>query len=262
MTGEPAGGQPPSATHACRACRNPTRDSARFCPVCGASQHPLAEVRARRTLQEGRWRSVRRSIIFYAVLLGVALPLFWMPESLKVKGLMVASVIDALIVLVYHRISGVALRPMLGTGPAVSRWSVAGMVLLVPLLALNLGYHRLLVSVLGNEDFVVNLTEVFRGEPGGLWIALGTICLMPAVWEEIAFRGLLQTELTAAVGAGEGLLLTAIFFATIHAAFLSWPYLFLLGLVLGWLRRRSGSLVPGMVAHFLHNLAILIAERL
>ena len=49
-------------------------------------------------------------------------------------------------------------------------------------------------------------------------------------------------------------------FAIIHVQWLSLPYLFLLGLVLGVLRHRSGSLLPGMVLHFLHNAAVVLLE--
>ena len=33
-----------------------------------------------------------------------------------------------------------------------------------------------------------------------------------------------------------------------------------LGIYLGWLRHRSGSLYPSMVAHFLHNAFVVTAE--
>jgi membrane protease YdiL (CAAX protease family) len=30
---------------------------------------------------------------------------------------------------------------------------------------------------------------------------------------------------------------------------------------MGWLRIRTGSLLPGMLTHFTHNLLVLLAER-
>ncbi len=39
---------------------------------------------------------------------------------------------------------------------------------------------------------------------------------------------------------------------------LEFPHRFVSGLIFGWLRLRSGSLLPGMLAHFLHNALSLI----
>ena len=39
----------------------------------------------------------------------------------------------------------------------------------------------------------------------------------------------------------------------------NWNYLLFMGWYLGWLRNRSGSLVPGMLVHFTHNLLALLA---
>jgi len=40
----------------------------------------------------------------------------------------------------------------------------------------------------------------------------------------------------------------------IHLSVPSFPHLFLMGLALGYLRSRTGSLYAGMVLHFTHNL--------
>ena len=33
------------------------------------------------------------------------------------------------------------------------------------------------------------------------------------------------------------------------------------GVALAWLRIKTGSLLPGMLTHFMHNLLVLLAER-
>jgi len=38
-------------------------------------------------------------------------------------------------------------------------------------------------------------------------------------------------------------------------------YLFALGIVLGVIRARSNSLLPGMLMHFVHNLVIVLLEH-
>ena len=51
--------------------------------------------------------------------------------------------------------------------------------------------------------------------------------------------------------------IAAALFAIIHQSVVSMPVLFVVGLYLGWLRHRSGSLLPCVLAHFGHNFAIV-----
>ena len=52
----------------------------------------------------------------------------------------------------------------------------------------------------------------------------------------------------------------ALYFAVMHGAIERTPGTFLVGLLYGWLFVRTGSLIPGMLAHALHNGAILALD--
>ena len=83
--------------------------------------------------------------------------------------------------------------------------------------------------------------------------------------EEMVFRGLLQTLLIDTLGRRArwtAVLTASLIFALIHAAAVSWhgwPGLFVLGVVLGWLYERTGSLLPCYLAHALFNAANIAA---
>jgi hypothetical protein len=96
---------------------------------------------------------------------------------------------------------------------------------------------------------------------------------LPGIAEELAYRGVIQTRLNKIFGRpwslfkaplGWGYIITAIIFWAVHAfrveglsLYFFWQTLTLqmvVGLALGWLRERSGSLVPGILAHNLVNL--------
>jgi membrane protease YdiL (CAAX protease family) len=87
----------------------------------------------------------------------------------------------------------------------------------------------------------------------GLLPTLLVVAVAPAVLEEIAFRGLLQGRLLALLGERAGVVTTAIAFAVCHGMPLVLPIHFALGLYLGWLRLRAGTLLPGMLMHFVYN---------
>ena len=80
------------------------------------------------------------------------------------------------------------------------------------------------------------------------------------ILEEIIFRGLVQTSLLAWLGPQSRwlmLFIASALFALIHGSVASWhvlPGLFILGLVLGWLYEKHGSLLPSIVLHMLFNL--------
>jgi len=83
------------------------------------------------------------------------------------------------------------------------------------------------------------------------------ICLIPGITEEIAYRGLIQHWLQTAIKPWRALILTSALFTAMHLSVLSAPYLFLLGLLLGWLKLKTGSLYPSMLVHILHNYAVI-----
>ena len=87
--------------------------------------------------------------------------------------------------------------------------------------------------------------------------------VLRAIGEEILFRGLLGGIFVRRLGFAGGNLLQAAVFAVPHLALLAidvrtWPIIpvqFAAGWLLGWLRTRSGSFVPGAIVHAASNLA-------
>lgn len=130
-----------------------------------------------------------------------------------------------------------------------------GLLALGPLLLVNYGYHSWLEELAGvsGESFIARLRDAGVSEG----VLLLSICVFPAVTEEIAFRGLLQHWLQVAVRPFVAIVLASALFAAMHFSVLSAPYLFGLGCLLGWMKWRTGSLWPPMLAHLLHNLVVL-----
>lgn len=89
----------------------------------------------------------------------------------------------------------------------------------------------------------------------GLVVSAGVIA---PLLEEGIFRGLVQTVLLEIFGRrhrAAAIALAALLFSIIHLG-LPWqvlPGLFVLGVILGWLYERTGSLLPGVVVHMGFN---------
>jgi sodium transport system permease protein len=91
-----------------------------------------------------------------------------------------------------------------------------------------------------------------------LFVTLLIFGALPAVCEELAFRGYILTGLLKRYRPRTAILLSSFLFALFHMNVFQFLPSFFLGVVLGLLTVRSKSLFPAMVFHFLHN-SLLIA---
>lgn len=139
---------------------------------------------------------------------------------------------------------------MEGGGPAYL-WAA---ILLVPLAAL--GY--LAVAVVPAD--ALSTPGVSLGNVTSVAAVLGIV--LRALGEEVFFRGLLSGVLVRRFGFARGNLAQSSIFLLPHLALLFidlrlWPILpvqFITGWLLGWLRTKSGSFLPGALVHAAANI--------
>lgn len=127
------------------------------------------------------------------------------------------------------------------------------------LMGLNYLYHlpiRWMQEEQGLE-FLEDLTDKMElaTQSHVWWIVV--IAIIPAITEEIAFRGLVQHWLQRALKPWRALVVASALFASLHFSIYSFPYLFLVGMVLSWAKMKTNSLYPSMLIHFMHNLLVL-----
>lgn len=93
------------------------------------------------------------------------------------------------------------------------------------------------------------------------WLLLSILLLaaLPAIFEELVFRGILLNGLRDGLGDTSALLMSAFLFAIMHGSIQQLIYPFILGMVLGWIAMRTGSTFSSMLVHFLNNtIAVVI----
>ncbi len=79
------------------------------------------------------------------------------------------------------------------------------------------------------------------------------IALVPALCEELLFRGFLLSGLGSAAKKWTAILVAGAVFGVFHFFLFKFPVTFVLGILLGYLCWQSRSILPGIIAHFLHN---------
>lgn len=119
---------------------------------------------------------------------------------------------------------------------------------------------NLLTQVLGTpapQSFAEAVKGVNNKGEWFLLLVLGGI--VAPIKEEMLFRGLIYPPLREAYGKGKGILLTGMFFATLHFDMVRFIPLFIGGIVLTWLYERSSSLWPAIIAHGTWNVLMAVA---
>jgi len=89
---------------------------------------------------------------------------------------------------------------------------------------------------------------------GGLMLNIFMIAVLPAIGEELLFRGIIQKYLILIFkNAHVGIILAAIFFSAFHMQFYGFIPRLILGMMLGYLLFWTKSLWVPIIAHFINN---------
>ncbi len=91
------------------------------------------------------------------------------------------------------------------------------------------------------------------GESPNLWSCLLLLALLPAICEELAFRGFILSGFRHLGHKWRAIVLSSLFFAITHSllqqSLISW----LVGAVIAFIAVQTGSIFPCMLFHFTHN---------
>lgn len=113
-------------------------------------------------------------------------------------------------------------------------------------------------------DLPENYNELFKSMMGHDlgFLAIG---ILAPLAEEMVFRGAILRTLLSAFGKQRRWLaigITALLFAVIHGNLAQGFGAFFLGLLIGWMYYRTGSIVPGVVFHWVNNSIAVILYRI
>jgi sodium transport system permease protein len=189
---------------------------------------------------------------------GLLLALRWFSESLgQDVSLLIRS---GIVVAAFVAAPPIFMTLFLTTRPRqvlALRWPawpyLAAAVLLVPLVAwaVSLAYQfpRLLELLRDRQALVEQ--AVNSGGTSAIWwtCSILALALLTAAGKEIAFRGFIFAGLLKRMRPWPAILVSSFLFAAYHMNVFLLPPLFLLGIALGILALRSGSLLPGIFLH-------------
>ncbi|TMJ25962.1 MAG: CPBP family intramembrane metalloprotease [Alphaproteobacteria bacterium] len=146
---------------------------------------------------------------------------------------------------------GRAAPPALGLRPANWKYAVFGA---LGTLALSVAVSQLGIEPQGMKQVI----EVVR-EPRQLVISLLLFAVLAPLVEELVFRGLIYGWVAGRWGSVPALVVSSLAFAAAHFEPAHIVLVLPLGLLFGWLRRRTDSLLPSLFSHIVNNGFALLA---
>ena len=158
------------------------------------------------------------------------------------------------------RRSGRPASELLGTRSA-GLGSIVGAALLGPALALGAPYlfalqERVLPMPAGDSATFEALGAALAEQP--MWLVVFLFAVSPGVCEELLFRGAVFGGLLRDTPRTRALVIQAALFAAAHGSPYRLAVTFLLGLLLGAVRLRSGSILPCILLHATYNGALVL----
>jgi membrane protease YdiL (CAAX protease family) len=104
--------------------------------------------------------------------------------------------------------------------------------------------------------------DYYKDSDYPMLLSIISIGVLPAIFEEIAFRGILFTELLNVTNKNAVILITSMLFTLLHFSLISVIWLFPLALTFGYLRAKYNTILYGVAAHFSYNTSIVLIQLL
>jgi membrane protease YdiL (CAAX protease family) len=146
---------------------------------------------------------------------------------------------------------GRAAIPALGLRPANWKYIVFGA---LGTMALSVAVSQVGLQPEGMKQVLDIVRDLHQ-----LALSLLLLAVLAPLVEELVFRGLLYGWLAGRWGKNVGWIVSSLAFAAAHTEPAHIILVFPLGLLFGWLRKRTDSLLPSLVAHIANNGLALVA---
>jgi membrane protease YdiL (CAAX protease family) len=110
------------------------------------------------------------------------------------------------------------------------------------------------LDLLPQSPALTELGHLIEGLTGPTLLAFVLVIgIAPGIAEELLFRGYIQTRFSQRWGPGQGIFWTSVLFGVMHMDLVHGMFAFALGLYLGYLTERTGSIRPAIICHAGNN---------
>jgi uncharacterized protein len=237
----------------CDECEVRVKGHQRFCHNCGAYLGNNAE-------EVSIFNNVQLRFAFVFYLLNLSLCIFAKSSGwfFTYDHLFWLEIALALLSLIFTRLNRKVVMPALRFNnfkPLVLLMVIASAAIFA--LIVNICVHQLNISLFRND---ISYYDAYKIYEFPVLLMIYSIAIMPALFEELAFRGVLFGYLNTFIDDRLVVILTGFAFAAIHLNFISLVWLIPFGVILGALRRKYDTIWYGVIFHFIFNLTACLMD--
>jgi membrane protease YdiL (CAAX protease family) len=150
----------------------------------------------------------------------------------------------------------------LGLRPVPWGWLVVAPLLTVGMLTVGVALTSAISMIQGQAFVNPQVHDMTQGQqltPTHLIMLLLGVAVVAPIVEEVFFRGMLYPLLQRRLPAWLAIIANAAIFAALHFIPILLPILFVMGLLLTFVRARTNSVIPGILIHALNNALFVLA---
>jgi membrane protease YdiL (CAAX protease family) len=239
--------------HRCIYCNQPIEETARFCNHCGALQS-VPDIEDALVKQQ---RLISLTIFF-----GVHLTICLISNFTKyVRGLIPLLIVDgtlSLFTLAFAIIFWSELKKLYSW----KSFSILKVLFYVSTavtgaVIVNFAVKWLNKTIFDSESYYY---YAFSHLKYSKLVTVLIVALQPAIFEELAFRGVMQEGLNKITDTKQAIFITAFLFSLLHMSFISFIWMMPFAIWLGYVRNKEQTLWYGMLIHFCFNATACFLE--
>jgi membrane protease YdiL (CAAX protease family) len=240
----------------CPQCQGKIQESDVFCGHCGFElKHEALSV------TNDVFVVLKPTLLYYFITL-VLLATYKLTAAFPggLEGMLIVSFIDIIIVIIFWFNDREQLRHLFAftnLKASVLLLTVAGAVAGSFIISIVADFINLTI-----QDDIFYSTSLFEQTAHPFLYASLVIAVLPAIFEEVAFRGFLFNNLKQVSKDTSAIYVSGFLFGIMHLAFISLLWLVPIGLAFAFLRNKYNTLWYGIAGHFVYNLCIVGYEFL
>jgi len=232
---------------ACIECGTLIGLNCKFCGSCGKKQSIEDEKSF-----ESKWTLIKQTGLFYVILISLCAASNFIPYFQTFGWLLFVEIALAIITVAFFAYNW-------ADNKTVLVWRNFSFQKLCAYGAIAVISSVFVHYTVGWLNFTIyNKQEVYytflRGNIFGEFILIFFIAVMPALFEELGFRGYMLQTLLKVGDAEQSLYISAFLFAILHMSFISLFWLIPFAILQGLVRLKENTLWYGVMMHFFFNL--------
>jgi membrane protease YdiL (CAAX protease family) len=123
--------------------------------------------------------------------------------------------------------------------------------------AINIIVSKLNISFFATDAGYYNRYSIYSMPA---LVMIYSIAIYPAIFEELAFRGVIYNYLKKILDERLVVIVTGFMFAIVHLSLISLFWLVPFGIFAGAMRKRFGTILYGIIFHFIFNLIAVLFD--